>query len=238
MKLDILAFGAHPDDVELGCGATIAKEVSLGKKVGIVDLTRGELGTRGSAAVRELEAAKSATILGVSVRENMGFADGFFINDKNHQLEIIKMIRKYQPEIVLCNAVDDRHIDHPKGSSLVSDACFLSGLLKIETEIGGESQKKWRPKQVYHYIQWKNIEPDFVVDVSDFIDVKQKAVLAYSTQFYDPKSNEPETPITSKNFTESINYRAKDLGRLIGVEYAEGFTSERYVAVENLSKLI
>lgn len=238
MKLDILAFGAHPDDVELGCGATIAKEVSLGKKVGIVDLTRGELGTRGSAAIRELEAAKSATILGVSVRENMGFADGFFINDKNHQLEIIKMIRKYQPEIVLCNAVDDRHIDHPKGSSLVSDACFLSGLLKIETEIGGESQKKWRPKQVYHYIQWKNIEPDFVVDVSDFIDVKQKAVLAYSTQFYDPKSNEPETPITSKNFTESINYRAKDLGRLIGVEYAEGFTSERYVAVENLSKLI
>ena len=238
MKLDILAFGAHPDDVELGCGATIAKEVSLGKKVGIVDLTRGELGTRGSAAVRELEATKSATILGVSARENMGFADGFFINDKNHQLEIIKMIRKYQPEIVLCNAVDDRHIDHPKGSSLVSDACFLSGLLKIETEIGGESQKKWRPKQVYHYIQWKNIEPDFVVDVSDFIDVKQKAVLAYSTQFYDPKSNEPQTPITSKNFTESINYRAKDLGRLIGVEYAEGFTSERYVAVENLSKLI
>jgi bacillithiol biosynthesis deacetylase BshB1 len=238
MKLDILAFGAHPDDVELGCGATIAKEVSLGKKVGIVDLTRGELGTRGSAAVRELEAAKSATILGVSTRENMGFADGFFINDKNHQLEIIKMIRKYQPEIVLCNAVDDRHIDHPKGSSLVSDACFLSGLLKIETEIGGELQKKWRPKQVYHYIQWKNIEPDFVVDVSDFIDVKQKAVLAYSTQFYDPKSNEPQTPITSKNFTESINYRAKDLGRLIGVEYAEGFTSERYVAVENLSKLI
>ncbi len=238
MKLDILAFGAHPDDVELGCGATIAKEVSLGKKVGVVDLTRGELGTRGSATIRDIEASKSATILGVSVRENLGFADGFFTNDKNHQLEIIKMIRKYQPEIVLCNAIDDRHIDHPKGSSLVSDACFLSGLLKIETEIGGESQKNWRPKQVYHYIQWKNIEPDFVVDVSDFIDIKGKAVLAYSTQFYDPTSNEPETPITSKNFTDSINYRAKDLGRLIGVEYAEGFTSERYVAVENLSKLI
>jgi bacillithiol biosynthesis deacetylase BshB1 len=238
MKLDILAFGAHPDDVELGCGATIAKEVSLGKKVGIVDLTRGELGTRGSAAIRDLEASKSATILGVSVRENLGFADGFFMNDKNHQLEIIKMIRKYQPEIVLCNAIDDRHIDHSKGSNLVSDACFLSGLLKIETEIGGESQKKWRPKQVYHYIQWKNIEPNFVVDVTDFMGVKEKAVLAYSTQFYDPKSNEPETPITSKNFTDSINYRAKDLGRLIGVEYAEGFTSERYVAVENLSKLI
>ena len=238
MKLNILAFGAHPDDVELGCGATIAKEVSLGKKVGIVDLTRGELGTRGSAAIRDIEASKSASILGVSVRENLGFADGFFMNDKYHQLEIIKMIRKYQPEIVLCNAIDDRHIDHPKGSNLVSDACFLSGLLKIETKICGESQKKWRPKQVYHYIQWKNIEPDFVVDVSDFIDVKEKAVLAYSTQFYDPTSNEPETPITSKNFTDSINYRAKDLGRLIGVEYAEGFTSERYVAVENLSKLI
>ena len=238
MKLDILAFGAHPDDVELGCGATIAKEVSLGKKVGIVDLTRGELGTRGSAAIRDLEAAKSATILGVSVRENLGFADGFFMNDKKHQLEIIKMIRKYQPEIVLCNAIDDRHIDHPKGSNLVSDACFLSGLLKIETEIGGKQQEKWRPKQVYHYIQWKNIEPHFVVNVTGFMDVKEKAVLAYSSQFYDPTSNEPETPITSKNFTDSINYRAKDLGRLIGVEYAEGFTSERYVAVEKLSELI
>ena len=238
MKLDILAFGAHPDDVELGCGATIAKEVSLGKKVGIVDLTRGELGTRGSAAIRDIEAAKSATILGVSVRENLGFADGFFMNDKKHQLEIIKMIGKYQPEIVLCNAIDDRHIDHPKGSNLVSDACFLSGLLKIETEIGGKQQEKWRPKQVYHYIQWKNIEPHFVVNVTGFMDVKEKAVLAYSSQFYDPTSNEPETPITSKNFTDSINYRAKDLGRLIGVEYAEGFTSERYVAVEKLSELI
>ena len=238
MKLDILAFGAHPDDVELGCGATIAKEISLGKKVGIVDLTRGELGTRGSADLRDLEAEKSAAILGVSVRENLGFSDGFFTNDKKHQLEIIKMIRKYQPEIVLCNAIDDRHIDHLKGSSLVSDACFLSGLLKIDTKIEEKQQEKWRPKQVYHYIQWKNIEPSFVVDVSGFIEKKTKAVLAYSSQFYDPKSNEPETPITSKNFIDSIHYRAKDLGRLIGVEYAEGFTTERYVAVENLGKLI
>ena len=238
MKLDILAFGAHPDDVELGCGATIAKEISLGKKVGIVDLTRGELGTRGSADLRDLEAEKSAAILGVSVRENLGFSDGFFTNDKKHQLEIIKMIRKFQPEIVLCNAIDDRHIDHPKGSSLVSDACFLSGLLKIDTKIEGKQQEKWRPKQVYHYIQWKNIEPSFVVDVTGFIDNKTKAVVAYSSQFYDPKSNEPETPITSKNFIDSIHYRAKDLGRLIGVEYAEGFTTERYVAVENLGKLI
>jgi len=238
MKLDILAFGAHPDDVELGCGATIAKEISLGKKVGIVDLTRGELGTRGSADLRDLEAEKARAILGVSVRENLGFSDGFFTNDKKHQLEIIKMIRKFQPEIVLCNAIDDRHIDHPKGSSLVSDACFLSGLLKIDTNLEGKQQEKWRPKQVYHYIQWKNIEPSFVVDVTGFIDKKTKAVVAYSSQFYDPKSNEPETPITSKNFIDSIHYRAKDLGRLIGVEYAEGFTTERYVAVENLGKLI
>jgi bacillithiol biosynthesis deacetylase BshB1 len=238
MKLDILAFGAHPDDVELGCGATIAKEISLGKKVGIVDLTRGELGTRGSANLRDLEAKSAGDILGISVRENLRFADGFFINDNRHQLEIIKMIRKYQPEIVLCNAIDDRHIDHPKGSSLVSDACFLSGLLKINTSVEGENQEKWRPKKVYHYIQWKNIEPDFVVDVTGFVEKKIDAVSTYSSQFYDQNSKEPETPITSKNFIDSINYRARDLGRLINVEYAEGFTTERYVAVENLDKLI
>ena len=238
MKLDILAFGAHPDDVELGCSATIAKEISLGKKVGIVDLTRGELGTRGSADLRDKEAAIAADILGVSVRENLSFADGFFINDKKHQLEVVKMIRKYKPEIVLCNAINDRHIDHPKGSELVSNACFLSGLLKIETHLDGKMQEKWRPKQVYHYIQWKNIKPDFVVDVTGFIDKKIASVKAYSSQFFDPGSNEPETPITSKNFTDSIEYRARDLGRLINVGFAEGFTSERYVAIENLSKLI
>lgn len=238
MKLDILAFGAHPDDVELGCSATIAKEISLGKKVGIVDLTHGELGTRGSAELRKLEAAKAAEILGVSARENLGFADGFFVNDKEHQLEIIKMIRKYRPEIVLCNAIDDRHIDHGKGSKLVSDACFLSGLQKIETEIGGSQQEKWRPKVVYHYIQWKHIEPDFVVDVTGFIHKKIDAVMAYSSQFFNPKSTEPQTPITSKNFTDSIEYRARDLGRLINVEYAEGYTVERYVAVDSLDKLI
>jgi len=209
MKLDILAFGAHPDDIELGCGATIAKEVSLGKKVGIVDLTQGELGTRGSAELRIIEANNAAKILGVSVRENVGFADGFFINDKKHQLEIIKMIRKYQPDIVLCNAIDDRHIDHGKGSKLVSDACFLSGLVKIETELEGKQQEKWRPKHVYHYIQWKNIAPDFVIDVTGFTQKKQAAVLAYSSQFYDPNSKEPESPITSKTFIESINYRSR-----------------------------
>ncbi|MBS9774482.1 MAG: bacillithiol biosynthesis deacetylase BshB1 [Tenacibaculum sp.] len=238
MKLDILAFGSHPDDVEIGCSATLAKEISLGKKVGIIDLTQGELGTRGSAEIRLKEATKAKEILGVSIRENLKFSDGFFVNDKNHQLEIIKIIRKYKPEIVLCNAIDDRHIDHPKGSNLVSNACFLSGLLKIETELDGIKQEKWRPKQVYHYIQWKNIEPDFVVDVTGFMDKKIASVMAYSSQVFDPKSNEPETPITSRNFLESIEYRAKDLGRLINVEYAEGFTTERYVAVENLSKLI
>ncbi len=238
MKIDILAIGAHPDDVELGCAATVAKEISLGKKVGILDLTRGELGTRGSAEIRDQEAKEAANILGVSFRENLDFADGFFINDKKHQLAIIKMIRKYQPEIVLCNAIDDRHIDHGKGSKLVSDACFLSGLRRIETEMSGKSQTAWRPKHVYHYIQWKNLQPDFVVDVSGFIDKKMDAVKAYSSQFYDPKSNEPISPITSKNFLDSIQYRAQDLGRLIGVEAGEGFTTERFVAVDKLDDLI
>lgn len=240
MKLDILVFGAHPDDAELGAGATIAKEVSKGKKVGIVDLTRGELGTRGSAEIRDREAANAAKILGIAVRENMEFADGFFVNDKDHQLELIKIIRKYRPEIVLCNAVDDRHIDHARGSKLVSDACFLSGLVKIDTKMDGDDvwQDAWRPKVVYHYIQWKNLEPDFVVDVSGFMEKKVEAIMSYSSQFYDPDSKEPETPISSKNFTDSVNYRARDLGRIIGVEHAEGFTVERFVAVDSLGDLI
>jgi len=238
MKLDILAFGAHPDDVELGCGGTIAKEVSLGKKVGIVDLTRGELGTRGSVEIRNQESSAAAAVLGVSVRENLDMRDGFFVNDEKHQLEIIKMIRKYQPKIVLCNAIDDRHIDHGKGSKLVSDACFLSGLVKIETFLDAEKQEAWRPKVVYHYIQWKNIEPDFVVDITGFTDKKIQATLAYGSQFYNKDSDEPETPITSKNFLESLNYRSQDLGRLAGVDHAEGFTVERYLAVNSLGDLI
>lgn len=238
MKLDILAFGAHPDDVELGCGATLAKEISLGKKVGIVDLTRGELGTRGSAEIRDQEARAAAEILGVHGRENLAFRDGFFTNDEAHQMEIIKMIRKYQPEIVLCNAVADRHIDHAKGSKLVSDACFLSGLRRIETQYNGQSQTHWRPKLVYHYIQWQNITPDFVVDVSGFMDQKVKSVLAYSSQFYDPNSNEPVSPITSKNFLDSITYRAQDLGRIINTDFAEGFTTERYLAINSLDSLM
>lgn len=240
MKLDILVFGAHPDDAELGAGATIAKEVAKGKKVGIIDLTRGELGTRGTAEIRDKEAAAAAKVLGVAVRENLEFADGFFLNDKKHQIEIIKVLRKYRPDIVLCNAIDDRHIDHAKGSSLVSDSCFLSGLMKIDTRLEGseEWQNAWRPKQVYHYIQWKNLKPDFVVDVSGYIDKKTEAILAYGSQFFDPKSNEPETPISSENFIDSVKYRARDLGRLVGTEYAEGFTSERPVAVGSLDHLI
>ena len=238
MKLDILAFGAHPDDVELGCGATIAKEISLGNKVGVVDLTRGELGTRGSAEIRDVEASNAAEILGLSVRENLRFRDGFFVNDEHHQLEIIKMIRKYQPDIVLCNAVDDRHIDHAKASKLVSDACFLSGLRRIETVLDGVQQKEWRPKLVYHYIQWKNIEPDFVVDVTGFVDKKIEAIKAYSSQFYDSDSKEPLTPIATKNFMDSLVYRSQDLGRLIGTDFGEGFTVERYLAVNSLGNLI
>jgi bacillithiol biosynthesis deacetylase BshB1 len=237
MKLDILAFGAHPDDVELGCSGTIAKEVSLGKKVGIIDLTRGELGTRGSVAIRNEESAKASEILGVTVRENLDMRDGFFVNDEAHQLKVIQAIRKYQPDVVLCNAITDRHIDHGKGSKLVSDACFLSGLIQIKTELNGEAQQAWRPKLVYHYIQWQTIEPDFAVDISGFMDKKMDSVLAYGSQFYDPNSKEPVTPITSKNFLNSVIYRAQDLGRLVGVEYAEGFTVERYLTVNSLGDL-
>jgi bacillithiol biosynthesis deacetylase BshB1 len=238
MKLDILAFGAHPDDVELGCSGTIAKEISLGKKVGIIDLTRGELGTRGSVAIRNAESEKASKILGVSIRENLDMRDGFFLNDEAHQMKVIQMIRKYQPEIVLCNAIEDRHIDHGKGSKLVSDACFLSGLLKIESQLNGVVQEHWRPKVVYHYIQWNTTIPHFVVDISNFIDVKMASILAYDSQFYDPNSNEPETPIASKNFIQSVQYRAQDLGRIIGVAHAEGFTVERYLAVNSLCNLI
>lgn len=238
MKLDILAFGAHPDDVELGCAGTILKEISLGKTVGIVDLTRGELGTRGSAEIRDQEANAAAKILGVLVRENLEMRDGFFVNDEKHQLEVIKMIRKYRPEIVLCNAIDDRHIDHAKGSKLVSDACFLSGLRKIETNIDGVNQDAWRPKLVYHYMQWKNLVPDFVVDITGFTDKKIESIIAYRSQFYDANSKEPESPISSKNFFESLNYRSQDLGRLVGVDHAEGFTVERYLAVNSLGDLI
>jgi bacillithiol biosynthesis deacetylase BshB1 len=238
-KLDFLAFGAHPDDVELGCGATIAKLVSQGKKVGIVDLTRGELGTRGSAEIRTKETKEASKILGISSRENMDFKDGFFRNDEEHQLKIIQMIRKYRPDFVFCNAPDDRHIDHPKGSQLVVEASFLSGLSKIVTDDSlGNTQKQWRPKNIYHYIQWKNLDPDFIFDVSGFHDAKMNAVKCYSSQFYDPKSKEPETPISTENFLDFIKSRANDFGRLIGVEHGEGFISNRKLGFSSFDELI
>lgn len=238
MKTDILAFGAHPDDVELGCGGTVAKLISEGKTCVIVDLTRGELGTRGSDKIRHEEAAAAAKILGVSARENLGLKDGFLINSEEYQLSIVKMIRKYRPEIVLANAIDDRHPDHAKAAKLVSDACFLSGLRKIETNVDGENQDVWRPKQIFHYIQWKDIKPEFVIDISEHLDKKLEACMAFKTQFYDPKSTEPETPITSKDFYESLTYRAQDLGRLSGVTYAEGFTSEKLMALKNFDGIV
>lgn len=233
MKVDVLAFGAHPDDVELGCGGTIAKLVSEGKTVAIVDLTQGELGTRGTAETRAKEADDAAKILKVTARENLLMEDGFLTNSKAYQLQIVQAIRKYQPNIVLSNAIDDRHPDHAKASKLVSDACFLSGLRKIETVINGIQQKEWRPNFIFNYIQWKQIEPEFVIDISDYMMVKVDACMAYKTQFYDPKSTEPITPIATKDFMESLTYRAQDLGRLSGVKFAEGFTTEKLMAFNN-----
>jgi len=237
IKLDILAIGAHPDDVELGCAGTIAKEISKGKKVGIVDLTRGELGTRGDAKTRDTESNDAAKLLGVEFRENLNFSDCFFANDKEHQLKLVEVIRKYKPDLVICNAVQDRHIDHSKAAKLVTDACFLSGLKKIETTCDSVSQDPWRPVNVYHYIQWNNNEPDFVVDISDFIKNKLDAVMCYKSQFYDPNDNSEVTPISTKNFLDSIEYRARDLGRLTGVEYAEGFNALRTPIVNHISDL-
>lgn len=233
MKLDILAIGAHPDDVELGCGATVAKMVASGKKVGIIDLTQGELGTRGTAETRRQEAAEAARILGVELRENLGFRDGFFVNDEAHQMKLIEVIRKYQPEIVLCNALEDRHIDHGKGADVVETACFLSGLKKIET-----GNPAWRPKHIFHFIQWYPLKPDFVLDVSGFIEKKNAACFAYKTQFHDPNNPEPDTPISSKHFQESIENRAKDLGMLIGTEAGEGFMLKGYLGLKDFEGLV
>ena len=238
-KVDILAIGVHPDDIELGCGGTIVKHIHLGFTVGAIDLTQGELGTRGSAEIRLKEAEASKKLMRLKFRENLGFEDGFVTADnKAYQLEIVKRIRKYQPDIVLCNAIDDRHPDHPHSASLVSTACFLAGLTKIETEFDGAVQSAWRPQQVLHYIQWKPIKPDFVIDITGYMDTKLAAVKAYRSQFHDPTSSEPETLISSKQFLDSVNYRASDLGRLIGVEYAEGFTSDKLIGLDRLDQLL
>ena len=237
-KLDILAFGAHPDDIELGCGGTIIKEINTGKSVGIIDLTRGELGTRGTPELRDKESASAARVMGVKIRENLGFKDGFFQNNEEHQLEVIKIIRKYKPKIVLCNAKDDRHIDHPKGADLVSAACFLSGLEKVKTNFNGKQQQSWRPSNVFHYIQWKNSNPDFIVDITGFENIKMDAIKCYSSQFYNPNSKETETLISKENFLDTIYNRSLDLGRLIGVDHAEGFTSNKIVGLESINDLI
>lgn len=237
MKLDLLAIGVHPDDIELSCAGTILKHIALGKKCGIIDLTRGEMGTRGSAEIRLVEAANSAKILGVSVRDNLGMADVFFKNDKEHQLEVIKKIREYRPEIVLCNATSDRHPDHGRASALISEACFYSGLLRIETEHNGAKQQHWRPKAVYHYVQDKHLKPDFVVDITDFMDKKMEAIQAFKSQFYNPDSTEPDSPISTKNFLKAQRGKMHVFGRDVGFDYAEGFTVERTIGVENLFEL-
>jgi bacillithiol biosynthesis deacetylase BshB1 len=238
MKLDILAIGVHPDDVELGCAGTLMSAIAEGKKVGIVDLTRGELGTRGTAETRKVEARNAANILGIEVRENLGMADGFFQNDEQHQRILIQAIRKYQPTIILANALEDRHPDHGRSSKMVSDAAFLSGLRKIVTELDGVEQKEWRPTYVFHYIQDRFLQPSFVVDISKYMDKKIESVLAYTTQFYNPDLNEPQTYISSPQFLETIKSRAMMLGKRIGVEYAEGYISEKMIGISSFDSLI
>jgi bacillithiol biosynthesis deacetylase BshB1 len=238
MKLDILAFGAHPDDVELGAGGTLAKHVALGLKTGIIDLTRGELGTRGSVLERNEEAERASTILGNSIRENLDLPDGFFENNPQNQLKVIRKIRQYQPDIILCNAPYDRHPDHGKGGDLVADAAFYSGLTKIETELNGIPQKSWRPRLILHYIQFLPLQPTLALDITGYIDQKIESVLAFKSQFYNPNSKEPETIISSKGFLESVRYRAQDLGRVIGTEYAEGFILNRLIGLNDLNSIL
>lgn len=239
MKLDILVLAAHPDDAELGCGGTIVKHVKMGHKVGVVDFTKGELGTRGTVETRAAESAESSKIMGLSVRENLGLPDGFFKNDKDHQLNVIRAIRRYQPEIVLANAIYDRHSDHGKGASLAYDASFLSGLAKIETwDEHNKKQEPWRPKVVYHFIQSLFIEPDFIVDVTEHWETKINAVRAFKTQFFDPKSTEPQTYISSPEFLRMVESRAIEFGHAIGTKYGEGFTVRRYPGVKDLFDLI
>ncbi|NVK28747.1 MAG: bacillithiol biosynthesis deacetylase BshB1 [Flavobacteriia bacterium] len=238
MKLDILAFGAHPDDVELGAGGTLAKAVDLGKKVGIVDLTKGDLGTRGTPEIRLMEAQNAAAVLGVHVRENLGFRDGFFKNDEEHQREVIRIIRKYRPDVVICNAPRDRHPDHGRASELVVESNFYAGLRMISTTDNGEEQEAWRPKRVYHYIQFLDLPADFSVDVSGYVEKKMQSIHAHASQFYDPNSNEPKTVISSKQFHDSISGRMVEWGRIIGAEHAEGFIVDRTIGVNEITDLI
>lgn len=239
MTLDILAFGVHPDDIELGCAGTILAAIAQGKKVGIVDLTQGELGTRGTAATRKIEAENAAKIMNISVRKNLEMADGFFANDETHQRKVIQVIRKYKPQIILCNAPEDRHPDHGRSAKLVADAAFLSGLRKIETvDEVGNLQEQHRPAYVFHYIQDRFIQPNFVIDISAFHDKKIEAIMCYTTQFHNADSNEPQTYISSPLFLETVKARAMMFGKRIGVQYAEGFISEKLLGVSSLDAFI
>jgi N-acetylglucosamine malate deacetylase 1 len=238
MKLDFLAFGVHPDDVELSCAGVLLVEKLNGKKTGIIDLTQGELGTRGTAEIRKTEAQAAAKILGVDVRENLEMADGFFTNDEAHQRKIITALRAYQPEIIFCNAPSDRHPDHGRSAKLVADAAFLSGLKKIETTVGGIQQEAWRPKYVFNYIQDKLLMPSFVIDVTNVFEKKIEAIKAYETQFYTQESNEPQTYISTPDFLDSVVYRHKWFGKMIGVKYAEGFITQKMIGFNNFDALI
>jgi N-acetylglucosamine malate deacetylase 1 len=239
MKLDVLAFGAHPDDVELGCSGTLFVEKLKGKKTGIVDLTQGELGTRGSAALRLEEATAAAKILQIDARENLGLEDGFFENSKQNQLKVIEVIRKYQPEIILCNAPEDRHPDHGRGAALLYDAAFLSGLIKIQTFYEGKVQNPWRPKYVLNYIQDRLLKADVIVDITDGFEQKMASIKAYGTQFYNPDAKEKnETYISTPAFFDSVIARAAMFGKMIGVQYGEGFLSKKGIGLQNLSSLI
>jgi bacillithiol biosynthesis deacetylase BshB1 len=238
MKLSILAFGAHPDDVELSAAGTLLKHQAAGAAIGIIDLTEGELGSRGTVDTRYTEAKAAGEILQLSVRENLQMGDGFFTHSEENLLKIVQQIRRFQPTIVFANAHSDRHPDHAKGSKLVSEACFLAGLSKISTSWDGEEQIAYRPKAVYHYIQDHYLVPDFVIDVTDFVPQKMNAIKAYKTQFWDPNSTEPKTPISGEEFFEFLHGRMAQYGRSIGVKYAEGFTVERTLGVSNLFDLI
>lgn len=238
MKLDILAFGAHPDDVELGAGGILASHAKMGKKVGIVDLTRGEMGTRGTPEIRDQEALDAAKVLGCAIRENLGMPDGQVPTHHQAQLMVAKLIRKYQPEIVLMNAPTDRHPDHGRASILVEEACFLAGLHKIKYEGEANQWPPYRPKQMYKYLQFYNLQPDVVVDISEVFEEKMESILAHSSQFYNPESNEPQTVIASKDFLESVKARAKDWGRIIGTAYAEPLMSVRHIGTKDLTNLL
>lgn len=238
MKLDILAFGAHPDDVELSCGGTLLAEKANGKKTGVIDLTQGELGTRGSAVLRKTEATAASKILQLDVRENLQLADGFFKNDEAHQRQIIRVIRKYQPEIILCNAPEDRHPDHGKSAQLIEDAAFLSGLRKIETMEDGKPQNIWRVPYLFNYVQDRYLHPNFVINISQVMEQKLSAIRAYGSQFYSLDASEPQTYISTPDFLDSINYRAKMYGKMIGVTYAEGFISQKMIGFNSFDAFI